>query len=47
LLFAKEVIGNVLIEKVEDGYFSENEAKKIATMLLYENAVDFFDLGKN
>lgn len=44
LLFAKEIIGNVLIEKVHTRYFSEEEAKKIASMLLYDNAVDFFNL---
>jgi hypothetical protein len=44
LLFAKEVIGNVLIEKVESRYLSEKEAKKIASMLLYDNAVNFFHL---
>lgn len=46
LLFAKEAIGNVLIEKVESRYFSEEEAKIIATMLLYKNATDFFELDK-
>jgi len=44
LLFAKEVIGNVLIEKVKNRYLSEKEANKIASMLLYENAVNFFQL---
>lgn len=46
LLFAKEVIGNVLTEKVKSRYFSEEEAKKIASMLLYENAVNFFKLNE-
>lgn len=44
LLFAKEIIGNVLIEKVRDGYFSEEEALKIATMMLHDNAINLFDL---
>jgi predicted TIM-barrel fold metal-dependent hydrolase len=44
LLFAKEIIGNVLIEKVHDGYFSEEEALKIATMMLHDNAVNLFGL---
>ena len=44
LLFAKEIIGNVLIEKVRDGYFSEEEAKTIATMILYDNAINLFSL---
>ncbi len=46
LLFAKEIIGNVLIEKVRDGYFSEDEALKIATMILHENAINLFGLRK-
>jgi predicted TIM-barrel fold metal-dependent hydrolase len=44
LLFAKEIIGNVLTEKVRDGYFSEEEAMKIATMILHDNAVNLFGL---
>jgi hypothetical protein len=27
--FAKQIIANVLVDKVKDGYFSEAEAKKI------------------
>ncbi|MDB4583821.1 amidohydrolase family protein [Draconibacterium sp.] len=46
LLFAKEIIGNVLIEKVENGYLSEPEALKIASMLLHDNALNFFQLKK-
>ena len=44
LLFAKEILGNVLIEKVESGYFSEKEALKIASMILHDNAVNLFQL---
>ena len=44
LLFAREIIGNVLTEKVHDGYFSEEEAMKIATMMLHDNAVNLFKL---
>ncbi len=44
LLFAKEILGNVLIEKVESGYFSEKEALKIVSMILHDNAVDLFKL---
>jgi len=44
LLFAKEIIGNVLIEKVKTGYFSEKEAIKIASMLLHDNAINLFKL---
>ncbi|HNX57052.1 MAG TPA: amidohydrolase family protein [Prolixibacteraceae bacterium] len=44
LLFAKEVIGNMLIEKVKSRYFSEDEALKIARMILYDNAINLFKL---
>lgn len=44
LLFAKEVIGNVLIEKVKSRYFSEEEAVKIARMILHDNAINLFKL---
>lgn len=44
LLFAKEIVGNVLIEKVRDGYFSEEEAIQIATLMLHDNAVNLFGL---
>ena len=46
MLFAKEIIGNVLVEKVRDGYFSEEEALKVATMMLHDNAVNLFGLKK-
>jgi UDP-N-acetyl-D-mannosaminuronic acid transferase (WecB/TagA/CpsF family) len=38
LYFVKQNIANVLIDKVKSGYFSENEAKKIAKMILYDKA---------
>lgn len=44
LLFAKEVVGNVLTEKVRNRYFSEDEALKIARMILHDNAVNLFNL---
>lgn len=44
LLFAKEVIRNVLIEKVRRRYFSEDEALKIARMILHDNAINLFKL---
>ena len=46
LLFAKQIIANVLVDKVKDGYFSEAEAKNIARMLLYDNAVNIYKLSK-
>jgi predicted TIM-barrel fold metal-dependent hydrolase len=47
LLFAKQVISNVLVDKVKDGYFSEAEAKNIARMLLYDNAINIYKLSKS
>lgn len=44
LLFAKEIVANVLIEKVKDCYFSEEEAIKFAKMMLHDNAVELFNL---
>lgn len=44
LLFAKEIAGNVLTEKVRNRYFSEDEAIKIAKMMLHDNAVNLFQL---
>jgi predicted TIM-barrel fold metal-dependent hydrolase len=46
LLFAREIVANVLIEKVNEGYFSEDEAFKIAKMVLHDNAVNLFELNK-
>ncbi len=44
LLFARQIISNVLIAKVRDGYFSEEEAIKVANMILHDNAVNLFHL---
>ena len=44
LLFAREVIGNVLTAKVKSGYFSEEEAIRVAQMILHDNAVKLFHL---
>ncbi|MGC9003985.1 MAG: amidohydrolase family protein [bacterium] len=43
-LIARQNIATVLIEKVEDGYFSEEEAVKIANRLLRDNPVELFNL---
>ena len=43
-VIARQIISNVLTEKVKTGYFSENEAYKVARMILYDNAVDFYNL---
>jgi uncharacterized protein len=44
--FQSQIKGNVLVEKVNDGYFFGEKAVKIASMLLYDNAVNLFDLKK-
>lgn len=44
-LFARQIVSNVLIEKVRDGYFTEAEALKIAQMILHDNAISILKLG--
>ena len=44
LQVAKEVILEVLVNKVREGYFDEDEARQIARMLLYDNAVKIYNL---
>jgi hypothetical protein len=44
LMIAKKIISDVLIGKVKDGYLTEYEAKDIAKMILYDNAVRFYNL---
>lgn len=44
LLFAKQIIVKVLTDKVKDGYFSEKEAIKVASMILHDNAVSLYQL---
>ncbi|HBB93031.1 MAG TPA: hypothetical protein DC042_15290 [Bacteroidales bacterium] len=46
LLFAREIVSNVLIDKVRDGYFSEVEAIKIAQMLFHDNAIRILNLKR-
>ncbi len=43
-VMAREVVAKVLTEKVEGGYFTEDEAIDIANMLLRENALEIFSL---
>lgn len=45
LVFAKQIVTEVLVEKVRSGYFKEQEAKDIAKMLFYDNAVEFYHLS--
>jgi len=44
LLFARQVIARVLSAKVRDGYFSEQEAIRVAQMILHDNAVKLYQL---
>lgn len=46
LLFGKQVVARVLIDKVKDGYLSESEAKNIARMILHDNAVKLYNLSQ-
>jgi hypothetical protein len=43
-VFARRVVARVLCDKVASGYFSEEEAKSIASKLLRENALEIFRL---
>lgn len=43
--FARYNVAKVLAGKVDDGYFTLDEAKRIADMILRENANEFFRLG--
>lgn len=44
LLVAKSLISKVLVEKVSTGYFTEEEAKTVARMILHDNAISFYKL---
>ena len=44
LSMGRQVVTSVLTEKVRDGYFSEKEALKTASMILHDNAVRVFNL---
>ncbi len=45
-LFARQIVANVLIKKVQDGYFSEKEAIRYAQMILHDNAIKIMQLDK-
>jgi hypothetical protein len=45
LLIAKQIVSDVLIEKVRNGYLSESEAKTVAKMILHDNGVKFYNLN--
>ncbi len=44
LVVAKQVISDVLTEKVRSGYLSEKEALTVAKMILYDNPAGFYNL---
>lgn len=44
LKVAKRIISNVLGNKVRDGYFSEQDAKVVAKVILFDNASGLFNL---
>ncbi len=44
LKVAKRIISNVLCNKVRDGYFSEQDAKDVAKMILFDNASRLYNL---
>jgi hypothetical protein len=44
LLVAKRIISDVLSGKVKDGYFTEEEAKLVARMMLHDNAARVYGL---
>jgi uncharacterized protein len=46
LLFARQIVANVLIKKVKNGYFTEEEAKLISKMLFHDNAINILNLEK-
>jgi uncharacterized protein len=44
LIIAKNVVSRVLVEKVKAKYFTEEEAKIIARMILHDNGINFYNL---
>jgi hypothetical protein len=44
-VMARRIVSAVLIEKVADGYMTENEALRVARRLLRENAMEVFRIG--
>ena len=45
-LVARQLVAEVLAEKVEQGYFTESEAVWVAQRLLRGNAIDLFGLER-
>src|SRR6266540_1988098 len=46
LKLARQLIGEVLDEKLAAGYFREEDALRLATKILRENAIGFFGLSQ-
>jgi hypothetical protein len=44
LMVAKQVVTNVLIRKIRDGLLTESEAKNVASKIMYENAMKFYNI---
>lgn len=44
-LIARQVVANVLIEKVQGGYLSESEAMRVAQWILHDNAINVLNLN--
>ena len=44
LILARNIISDVLSERVKEGYYSEDEAKKIAKMIFHDNAARLYKL---
>jgi len=44
LSLARQLVGEVLDEKVRTGYFKLSDAKRLATKILHDNAIAFFNL---
>jgi hypothetical protein len=40
----RQILTDVLEEKVRGGYFTENDARRLATKILHDNATQFFQL---
>lgn len=45
LLLAKQIVASVFAGKVKDGYLSEEEAKRMAQMILHDNALRLYKLS--
>jgi uncharacterized protein len=44
LVVAREIVADVLVRKVSERYFTEDEAKRVAKMILHDNGLEFYNL---